>query len=476
MDFFFMILNMYKVNSAMKYLTICFASAIPRNGITLKFLALFWIVLILFPCFTFAQEDEPKIKIPTDVIGFEEHYTAADSDTVQINILYRIRYDYFIFSKPTSNHQTNYTAHGEVVIELLDSTETSIARHFNSLTFDSDDNTIAHLRAKYAQGCMSFTLPKGKYTAIYQIEDKESQKQPYRNKQVLQTQKYLSASNIRSSFTFVQPIASLSDSTQFEMLNLAGNAIFAKNFGVVFSLKNTVQPPTIRYTLQQLRPEKTHILFADTTVAVSVRSNAVLSFREMQNNKIVADGKHSSSNALAYFTVQSEHVPQGRYLLTIYLPAPDTATLSTTFSLLWLTMPVSLNNLDLAISVTRYITTADDFSNLQSGSRATRIEKFEKFWKQRDPTPTTAYNEQLAEYFRRVDYAFVAFRTLRDENGALTDRGKIYILYGAPNSTERVLATSGSPKEIWKYKSLNKQFVFEDPTKQGNYKLILSEK
>jgi len=81
----------------------------------------------------------------------------------------------------------------------------------------------------------------------------------------------------------------------------------------------------------------------------------------------------------------------------------------------------------------------------------------------------------MAEYFRRVDYAFTSFRTLKEENGVLTDRGKIYILFGKPTAIERSLAPGGPPRELWKYSSLNKEFMFEDPSRQGNYKLIASE-
>ena len=45
-------------------------------------------------------------------------------------------------------------------------------------------------------------------------------------------------------------------------------------------------------------------------------------------------------------------------------------------------------------------------------------------------------------------------------------------LFNPPASTERLLAPDGAPKEIWNYPAQNKVFTFEDPAKQGNYKLI----
>ena len=37
----------------------------------------------------------------------------------------------------------------------------------------------------------------------------------------------------------------------------------------------------------------------------------------------------------------------------------------------------------------------------------------------------TPYNEEMAEYFSRVDYAFYNFQTINQKDGAKTDRGKI---------------------------------------------------
>ncbi|HAP35347.1 MAG TPA: hypothetical protein DCQ28_05175 [Bacteroidetes bacterium] len=134
-------------------------------------------------------------------------------------------------------------------------------------------------------------------------------------------------------------------------------------------------------------------------------------------------------------------------------------------------MPVSLYDLDLATEPLQFILTKDVYSELRRGGRETRIRKFDEFWKKKDTTPFTAYNEVMHEFYRRVDFSFTAFRTMREMNGAITDRGRIYILFGKPTSTERTLSPGGSPKEIWNYNSINKIFTFEDPSKQGNYKL-----
>jgi GWxTD domain-containing protein len=157
------------------------------------------------------------------------------------------------------------------------------------------------------------------------------------------------------------------------------------------------------------------------------------------------------------------------------LDGTDTAGISEELFVRWPQMPQSLTDLDFSIAAMKHYLSEDEYDELRSGGRAARIHKFEEFWKKKDPTPGTAYNEAMAEYFRRVDVAVVQFRTIKSDNGAATDRGKIFILYGSPVKVERSLDPGKAPREIWKYPSLGKTFIFEDPSRQGEYTLISPE-
>ena len=58
------------------------------------------------------------------------------------------------------------------------------------------------------------------------------------------------------------------------------------------------------------------------------------------------------------------------------------------------------------------------------------------FWARRDPTPATPRNEYREEFDRRVATADKNFQSDK-ERGALTDRGRILILFGQPKRIER---------------------------------------
>jgi hypothetical protein len=81
----------------------------------------------------------------------------------------------------------------------------------------------------------------------------------------------------------------------------------------------------------------------------------------------------------------------------------------------------------------------------------------------------------MAEYYYRVDETMRKYSTARENDGYKTDRGRIYILYGPPPKSERLLQPNSAPKEIWTYMNLHRRFIFIDPTKNGNFILSQAE-
>jgi len=102
-----------------------------------------------------------------------------------------------------------------------------------------------------------------------------------------------------------------------------------------------------------------------------------------------------------------------------------------------------------------------------------------QFWAKRDPTPGTARNE-----FREVFYRTVADADQRFHEGGAsgvpgwrTDRGRIFIRYGAPDEVlDRVQAGSSRPYQVWKYTGRKAhKFIFLDTSLLGNYELIWTD-
>ncbi|MFB3902825.1 MAG: GWxTD domain-containing protein [Acidobacteriota bacterium] len=115
-----------------------------------------------------------------------------------------------------------------------------------------------------------------------------------------------------------------------------------------------------------------------------------------------------------------------------------------------------------------YIITDDEKAVFQKLTAAAERESFiEQFWQRRDPDPRTPQNEFKEEHYRRIAYADEHFTS--GDPGWMTDRGRIYIMHGPPDSIEsrpsggfyrREMSEGGGvtstyPFERWRYRHLD---------------------
>lgn len=74
------------------------------------------------------------------------------------------------------------------------------------------------------------------------------------------------------------------------------------------------------------------------------------------------------------------------------------------------------------------------------------------FWDHRDPTNGTPKNEFKEEHYMRLKYVKKVYGRSKTRKGWQTDRGKIYIILGAPLSIQRFSGYSKIyPSEVWHY-------------------------
>ena len=141
-------------------------------------------------------------------------------------------------------------------------------------------------------------------------------------------------------------------------------------------------------------------------------------------------------------------------------------------------VPMAITNLDDAIEQLQYIASRKELNKLRHAPKDQKQKYFEAFWKAKDPTPGTATNELMDEYYRRVDFANQHFSGFRE--GWRTDMGMVYILFGPPNDVERqpfnVVAnpyyeTEIYAYQIWYYYDINRRFIFADHHGFGDYRL-----
>ena len=139
----------------------------------------------------------------------------------------------------------------------------------------------------------------------------------------------------------------------------------------------------------------------------------------------------------------------------------------------------------------RWIITDEERAAFKQLSNDEERDQFiEQFWLRRDPTPDTVENEYKEEHYRRIAYANEHFAA--GVPGWKTDRGRIYIMYGAPDSIDSHASggfyqrppeegggsTSTYPFETWNYRYIegvgqNIDIEFVDTCMCGDYHMTM---
>src|SRR5271156_4167007 len=140
--------------------------------------------------------------------------------------------------------------------------------------------------------------------------------------------------------------------------------------------------------------------------------------------------------------------------------------------------------------VTYIITSEERHSFLHLATNEEREQFIEAFWQRRNPDPDSPENTFKEEHYRRIAYANEHFAS--GEPGWKTDRGRIYIAWGAPDELDdhtqgeqydRPMDQGGGTTttyayQTWRYRYAeglgeNFEMEFVDPTGTGEFHLTL---
>ena len=178
----------------------------------------------------------------------------------------------------------------------------------------------------------------------------------------------------------------------------------------------------------------------------------------------------------ATLRVETEAFKVGDYQLDVRLETPDgelVAEASRRFPVRWLGLDAQIADIDEAIAQLRYVAKDRELRAMRDAETdAEKMAAFRAFWTERDPTPGTARNERLEEYYYRVAYANERYSRLRD-SGWDTDRGEIFITFGEPDFVEVHPFNYGTqPYQVWYYYRNGRRFLFVDETGGGDFQLL----
>jgi GWxTD domain-containing protein len=127
--------------------------------------------------------------------------------------------------------------------------------------------------------------------------------------------------------------------------------------------------------------------------------------------------------------------------------------------------------------ILEYIATPDElgiYKKLNSGGKAYFVLRF---FRDRDPDPTTQENEYLNELVSRYHFCNQNF-SWAGKDGWQSERGRVFIQNGRPDEIDyNNVSADSKPYEIWRYRKDREYFyIFADFLGNGNYVLLSSNK
>ena len=129
--------------------------------------------------------------------------------------------------------------------------------------------------------------------------------------------------------------------------------------------------------------------------------------------------------------------------------------------------------LDYLFDEQEILLTGEEKKEFEAADYQNKKKVFLKFWRNRDPDPSTPENERLTEHFRRVKYARSHFHFTAPPY--YDDRGKIYIKYGEPDA--RYHSSVGTlpvkDNESWSYENVEEGLVFDFVNDGGYYRQVI---
>lgn len=346
--------------------------------------------------------------------------------------------------------ENKYNSNIDYSIKVIDDQNRAVVNEkFNSIiSYKKDDKTKNKWNSEYI--IKTFTLAPGNYKVEVTLEDKNTSKTLSKSSdiKVLETEPGgINVSDVMLVSNYEDGADGKKSITPLVTKNVGGN----KQFYIFYEINNLTgkdENKIFDFKITKIDNEKKNLIASGTFDYL---------LKPGKNQKI------EKFNAEQFLT--------GDYNLEITDRTSNNVIADKDFMFRWTDMPVTIKDLDEAIQQCIYIADATEFEKLRVAK--TRVEKekeFIAFWKSKDPTPNTAKNEVMIDYYNRIKISNERYST--HFPGWKTDMGMVYILFGDPNNIERSpFGDNTKPYEIWDYYDINRRFIFVDNTGFGDYRL-----
>lgn len=324
----------------------------------------------------------------------------------------------------------------------------------------------------FISGLMKVDLDPGLYNYMLQLTPGEDTRERTSRARQIEIDPYNQQK--KGDILFIESVEDEGENEQLKLINFAQNVYYGKDFYALIHLPGYENNSKYRFNINKLEINKEDTtklqeVYTSEITEENLRRNVKPVISEQGNDISLSLNGQTNAHNYALVRIPNSTFPNSVYRIQVTREGQERPIAQSVFRSLWIEMPTSLLNLDVAIDMLRFIVGKDEIKRIKSGSQAVREQKFREFWESKDPTPKTEYNELMAEYYRRIDYAYEHFTTI-NTIGYESDQGEIYIKYGPPKNIERKFPTGEPAVEIWTYD--NRQFVFRATSGFGDFRLV----
>jgi GWxTD domain-containing protein len=378
---------------------------------------------------------------------------------VVISYNYKIPYNKLIFEKADKVFKSAF----RIMLEVTDSKGNFVIRQSKEggITVKSFSETDSPFL--FAEGNISLTVDSGSYKIIPIFRDLKTPDEIRMKDIELHTSSYLSK-NILAPIIVNTKKDLCGNKSLYTLANLSGDLPFDESsYDLLFPVSDT--------TVKSI--EITAVNNEDT-----VYKGKLSNFFYSSNSIAECSGKLSLDNTGSgtqcknfILTGISNMCNEGSLILSVSRDLKEKPRVFKT-EVKWYSKPVSLSDPKMAIQALKIIESDDTVKAMLDVSRKDQFKVLFNYWKKHDPNPASKYNPVMAEYYKRVDYAIQNFSSLDKKNGALTDRGRIFVKFGQPSNIERTSSGDNKIVEIWSYINPKVKYYFIDKKGVGDFELM----
>ncbi|HET8866330.1 MAG TPA: GWxTD domain-containing protein [Gracilimonas sp.] len=425
------------------------------------------------------QAESPTIFIDDIILPGEDGKTT-------LAFIFRFNNDFIPFKKLPANNSLNAPENAEFYSTIRLSNEifsgelkrrqeasaNSVSRDVWTDTLYTSSFEETQSANLYASGSLSAQLTPGKYNFILQLAMMQEINE--RNTQ----RRNITVPDLSTKETgeilLIKEHTNNGEAQVLQLMNMQNNVPFGKDFYALIRIPNFDNEAEYSVKVNNANPTEKDTtsgsnIYSEIIEDEAFYSNSTINLNEEEEPSLtLMEGNYPYTYALV--SIPASNFDNAPYFLSVIKNNEEKPIARTLFRSYWPNMPASLYNLNISIDMLKYIASESEIEQINNGNDKEREKKFREFWESKDPTPNTVYNELMAEYYRRIDYAYKEFGSQENPLGHESDQGEIYIKFGPPNDKERVFPPGGKTREVWKYP--NRTFVFEASTGFGDFVLI----